>query len=104
MFCEYDGWVFKTKWKTKKLQESEVQFLSLFVLQFLTTNDVHVVVFKHRWRWKYRRKLLNAKAGGHWSISGEALLVPSVWELCQCVGERSQKQRVVSGTKRLCEI
>jgi len=100
MFCEYDGWVFKTKWKIKKLQEAEVQFLSLFVFQFLTTNDVHVVVFKHRWRWKYRCKLLNAKAGGHWSIPEEALLVPSVWELCQWVEERSQNQRVVSGTKK----
>jgi hypothetical protein len=64
MFCEYDWWVFKTKWNIKKLQEAVVQFLSLFVFLFLTRNDVHVVVFKHRW--KYRRKLLNAKAGGHW--------------------------------------
>jgi hypothetical protein len=50
MFCEYDWWVFKTRWKIKKLQETEVQSLNSFVFQFFTTDDVNVVVLKHRWR------------------------------------------------------
>jgi len=34
MFCEYDWWVFKARWKIEKLQEAEVQFLSSFVFEY----------------------------------------------------------------------
>jgi hypothetical protein len=51
MFYEYDWWVFKKRWKIEKLQETEVQFLSSFVFQYLI-EDCLIFMWKTRWRWK----------------------------------------------------
>jgi hypothetical protein len=51
MFCEYDGWVFKTRLKSKEV----VGWFMVF--HYLIENGVNIVVYKRRWSWKYRRKL-----------------------------------------------
>jgi hypothetical protein len=86
LFWKYNWWVFKTRWKPKKVvgglsfsdfnygkknlgwaetqtlmvktkQEVLTQILGQLVFYCSTETGVNIVFFKHRWRWKFRRKL-----------------------------------------------
>jgi len=51
------GWAENLTLMVKSKQEVVTHILRQFVFLYLTENGVKIVIFKHRWRWKFRHKL-----------------------------------------------